>query len=73
MEIDRPNQAWSTDITYVRLARGFVYWVAVIDWYSRKVLAWRVSNTLDKRVLRRLPAAGIAGLWQPCNLQQRPG
>lgn len=47
MEIDRPNQVWSTDITYVRLARGFVYLAAVIDWYSRKVLAWRVSNTLD--------------------------
>jgi putative transposase len=47
MEIDRPNQVWSADITYVRLARGFVYLVAVIDWYSRKVLAWRVSNTLD--------------------------
>ena len=47
MEIDRPNQVWSTDITYIRLARGFVYLVAVIDWYSRKVLAWRVSNTLD--------------------------
>ena len=47
MGIDRPNQVWSTDITYVRLARGFVYLVAVIDWYSRKVLAWRVSNTLD--------------------------
>jgi putative transposase len=39
-----PNQVWSTDITYIRLARGFVYLVAVIDWYSRKVLAWRVSN-----------------------------
>jgi putative transposase len=38
---------WSTDITYVRLARGFAYLVAVIDWYSRKVLAWRLSNTLD--------------------------
>jgi len=47
MEIDRPNQVWSTDITYIRLSRGFVYLVAVIDWYSRKVLAWRVSNTLD--------------------------
>ena len=45
--VGRPNQVWSTDITYVRLARGFVYLVAVIDWYSRKVLAWRVSNTLD--------------------------
>ena len=44
---DRPDQVWSSDITYVRLARGFVYLVAVIDWYPRKVLAWRVSNTLD--------------------------
>jgi putative transposase len=43
----RPNQVWSTDITYVRLERGFVYLTAIIDWYSRKVLAWRLSNTLD--------------------------
>ena len=47
VEISRPNHVWSADITYIRLARGFVYLVAVIDWYSRKVLAWRVSNTLD--------------------------
>lgn len=47
VDIDRPNQVWSTDITYIRLARGFVYLVAVIDWYSRKVLSWRLSNTLD--------------------------
>ena len=45
--VTRPNQVWSTDITYIRLPRGFVYLVAVIDWYSRKVLAWRLSNTLD--------------------------
>lgn len=45
--VTRPNQVWSTDITYIRLARGFVYLVAIIDWYSRKVLAWRLSNTLD--------------------------
>jgi putative transposase len=45
--VTRPNQVWSTDITYVRLPRGFVYLVAVIDWYSRKVLSWRLSNTLD--------------------------
>ncbi len=47
VEVAQPNQVWSTDITYLRLARGFVYLVAVIDWYSRKVLAWRLSNTLD--------------------------
>jgi putative transposase len=45
--VTRPNQVWSTDITYLRLPRGFVYLVAVIDWYSRKVLAWRLSNTMD--------------------------
>jgi putative transposase len=47
VDVVRPNQVWSTDITYIRLTRGFVYLVAVIDWYSRKVLAWRLSNTLD--------------------------
>ena len=45
--IDRPNQVWATDITYIPMARGFVYLVAITDWYSRKVLSWRVSNTLD--------------------------
>lgn len=45
--VARPNQVWSTDITYIRLAHGFVYLVAVIDWYSRKVLSWRISNTMD--------------------------
>ncbi|WP_426343070.1 IS3 family transposase [Pseudoduganella sp. R-32] len=43
----RPNQVWSTDITYIRLARGFAYLVAIIDWYSRKVLSWRISNSMD--------------------------
>jgi putative transposase len=47
LAIDRPNQAWSTDITYIRLAQGWGYLVAIIDWYSRKVLTWRLSNTLD--------------------------
>jgi len=47
VKITHPNQVWSTDITYIRLARGFVYLVAVIDWYSRKVLSWQLSNTLD--------------------------
>lgn len=43
----RPNQVWSTDITYIRLAHGFAYLVAVIDWYSRKVLSWRISNSME--------------------------
>ena len=46
VEITRPNQVWSTDITYVPLRRGFLYLVAVMDWYSRYVLSWRLSNTL---------------------------
>jgi putative transposase len=47
VDVVRPNQVWSTDITYIRLQHGFVYLVAIIDWYSRKVLGWRLSNTMD--------------------------
>ena len=45
--VERPNQVWAMDITYIPMARGFVYLAAVVDWFSRKVLAWRVSITLD--------------------------
>jgi putative transposase len=45
--ITRPDFVWSTDITYIRLAHGFVYLVAIMDWYSRYVLAWRLSNSLE--------------------------
>lgn len=47
LQINRPNQVWCSDVTYVRLTHGFVYLVAVMDWYSRYVLSWRLSNTLD--------------------------
>jgi len=47
VQITRPDQVWSADITYIRLRRGFIYLVAVIDWFSRRVLAWRVSLTLE--------------------------
>ena len=47
MEITRPNQVWAADITYIPMARGFLYLVAIMDWYSRYVLSWRLSNTLD--------------------------
>jgi putative transposase len=47
LTIDHPNQVWAADITYIPMSRGFMYLVAVMDWYSRKVLSWRVSNSLD--------------------------
>jgi putative transposase len=47
MEINRPNQVWSTDITYIKLSQGFAYLAAIMDWYSRYILSWRISNTLD--------------------------
>jgi len=67
MVIDRPNQVWCTDITYIPMRRGFLYLVAVMDWATRKVLAWRISNTLDadfcikalKEALAKYGAPGI--------------
>jgi len=47
VKVSRPNQVWATDITYIPMAHGFVYLVAIMDWYSRKVLAWRVSTTME--------------------------
>ena len=46
MTVDRPNQVWAMDITYIPMARGFVYLAAVVDWYSRRVLSWRLSITM---------------------------
>jgi putative transposase len=47
LAVTRPNQVWAADITYVPMARGFVYLVAIVDWFSRKVLAWRLPITLS--------------------------
>ena len=47
MTVERPNQVWAADITYIPIGRGFLYLVAVMDWASRAVLAWRLSNTMD--------------------------
>jgi putative transposase len=47
LEITRPNQVWATDITYIRMNKGFIFLVAILDWFSRFVLTWHVSNTLD--------------------------
>lgn len=67
LKIDRVNHVWAADITYIPLAHGFVYLVAIMDWYSRHVLAWRLSNTMDSRfcvdaleeALSRYPAPEI--------------
>jgi len=48
VEVVRPDQVWSTDITYIRMEKGFVYLVAVMDWYSRYVISWELSTTLEK-------------------------
>jgi putative transposase len=63
--IDRPNQVWCADITYIPMAKGFVYLVAVMDWFSRRVLAWRVSITLETDFC-------VAALRDAMNLHGQP-
>ena len=47
MEVNRVDQVWAADITYIPMAKGFLYLVAIMDWHSRHVLAWKLSNTMD--------------------------
>ncbi len=47
LKINRPNQVWATDITYIPMNKGFVYLTVIMDWYSRRILSWRLSNSLD--------------------------
>ena len=63
--IDRPNQVWATDITYIPMRRGFLYLVAIIDWYSRKVLSWRLSNSLDTGLCTEALEEALAGQGTP--------
>jgi putative transposase len=65
MTIDRPNQVWAADITYIPLGRGFLYLVAVIDWASRAVLAWRLSNTMDVSFCVSAVEAALARFGTP--------
>ena len=65
LEITEPNQVWCADITYIRLYRGFAYLVAVLDWYSRCVLAWELSNTLDASFCAAALAQALASGRQP--------
>lgn len=65
LSVNRPNQVWATDITYIPLARGFAYLVAIMDWYSRRVLAWRLSNSLDTAFCIEALEDALARFGQP--------
>jgi len=65
MVIDRPNQAWAMDITYIPMARGFVYLAAVVDWFSRRVLAWRVSITMETEFCLEAVTEALAKYGKP--------
>ena len=65
LAVTRPNQVWATDITYIPMARGFVYLAAVVDWFSRKVLAWRLSITLDATFCIEAAEEAIARYGKP--------
>ena len=65
MTIDRPNQVWAADITYVPIGRGFLYLVAIIDWASRAVLAWNLSNTMDVSFCVSALEAALTRFGQP--------
>jgi putative transposase len=61
LEITRPNQVWSADITYVPMRQGFLYLVAILDWYSRYVVAWKLSNSLDETFCVEALEEALAG------------
>lgn len=65
LEIARANQVWAADVTYIPMARGFCYLVAIMDWASRKVLAWRLSNTLDASFCVEALAEALARYGSP--------
>jgi putative transposase len=65
MTIDRPNQVWCADITYIPVRRGFLYLVAIMDWATRHVLAWRLSNTMDAGFCVEALAAALARYGRP--------
>ena len=69
--VERPNQVWCADITYIPMRRGFLYLVAIMDWATRKVLAWRLSNTMDVSFLRRGIGGSVGALRSTRHLQYR--
>ena len=75
LKIKRPNQVWSIDITYIGTPTGFVYMVAIIDWYSRFIVGWSVSNTLQTDFVVRTVEEAIKTYGKPeiINAQRAPG
>ena len=71
--IDRPNQVWSADLTYLPMAHGFMYLMAILDVASRKVLAWRLSNTTDGGFLCRSARGGDEEIRTAGDFQYRSG
>ena len=65
IEIDRPNQVWCADITYIPVQRGFLYLIAIMDWATRHVLSWRLSNTMDARFCIDALNAALADYGNP--------
>ena len=65
LTIERPNQVWCADITYIPIGRGFLYLVAVMDWASRAVLSWRLSNTMDTSFCISALQEALARFGQP--------
>jgi putative transposase len=61
LQVERPNQVWAADITYIPLSRGFMYLVAIVDWHSRYVLSWRLSNSLESRFCVEALEEALAG------------
>ena len=73
LTIERPNHAWSADITYIPMRRGFLYLFAVMDWATRRILSWRLSNSLTTEFCIEAVVEAIARYEMPGNLQHGPG
>ena len=71
LAIAEPNHVWAADITYIPMARGFLYLVAIIDWASRAVLAWRLSNTIDRRFCVEALEEALPRHADPCGCPRR--
>ena len=73
LDINRSNQVWATDITYIPMSRGFMYLVAIMDWHSRKVLSWRLSNTLDTDFCIQAPEEALQRYGSPAIFNSNQG